>query len=404
MSKNSVWGSRGFLLIGMGMLLTACATSTELRTASRDLSEKTEAVRSTLDSKIEQLNKIQRDAEQQQTKLQRLLEQTKNELSIAQRRNAELEGRVQEIKGQDLSAFQGQLETIRRDLDGMQSGLDDQKAQAFTLNQKLSRKLDEQTVRLSALEKRDEATGKSLAQVTEAVKGIGTKLSDQVDRQAISLSKLEETTKQTDIQVKTLSAQVAQFQEALTEFSKVLHSLADRSAAGDRRVTELAGKTDGKAGIGAAAPESDQPARADAPEVGPSQPTPDAPKAVMSAQGLYDRAQDEYKKGRYDAAVTAFRLLLTQYPQSALVPSAHFWIAECYVKTRDLRRGIAEYEQVITRYPQSGKAATALYRKAVALLELNKKEDAKTALRQLIANYPESEDIQRARAKLASLK
>lgn len=416
MSKNPAYGSRGFLLIGMGILLTACATSTELRTASRDLSEKTEAVRSTLDSKIEQLNKIQRDAEQQQAKLQRLLEQTKTELSIAQRRNAELEAKVHEIKGQDLSAFQGHLETIRRDLDGMQSGLDDQRAQAFTLNQKLSRKLEEQTVRLSGLEKRDEANGKSLAQVTETVKGIGTKLSDQVDRQATSLSKLEETTKQTDMQVKTLSAQVAQFQEALTEFSKVLHGLADRAAAGDRRITELAGKTEGKPGIGAAVPESDQAARTDVPEVGPSQPTPNgpsrpaasgprvAPKAVMSAQEMYDRAQDEYKKGRYDAAVTEFRVLLTQYPQSALVPSAHFWIAECYVKTRDLGRSIAEYEQVITRYPHSGKAATALYRKAVALLELKKKEDAKTALRQLIANYPESEDFQRARAKLATLK
>jgi tol-pal system protein YbgF len=364
MSKNQAWVSRGFLLIGVGMLLVACATHEDLRQVKA---------------------------------------QTKHELNIAQQRNAELETKVQEIKGEDLSAFQGQLETIRRDLDGMQSGLDDQKAQVFTFNQKLSSKLEGQAARLSGLEKRDEATGKNLAQVTETIKGIGTKLSAQVDRQAASLSKLEETTKQMDTQVKALAAQGAQFQEVLGEFSKVLHGLNDRVAEVDRRITELAGKTDGKAGM-VATPESDQAARADAPEVGPSQPTPDAPKAVMSAQEMYDRAQDEYKKGRYDAAVTMFRVLLTQYPQSALVPSAHFWIAESYVKTRDLGRGVAEYEQVITRYPQSGKAATALYRKAVALLELNKKEDAKTALRKLIANYPQSEDIQRARAKLASLK
>jgi tol-pal system protein YbgF len=376
MSKSQAWVSRGCLLIGMGMLLAACATHEELR---------------------------------------QVKEQTKRELNIAQQRNAELETKVQEIKGEDLSAFQGQLETIRRDLDAMQSGLDDQKAQVFTLKQKLSNKLEEQTVRLSGLEKRDETTGKSLAQVTETIKGIGTKLSDQVDRQAASLSKLEETTKQMDTQVKALAAQGAQFQEALGEFSKVLHGLNDRVAEVDRRITELAGKTDGKAGT-VTTPESGQAARADVPEAGPSQPTPDepsrpaanglraAPKTVQSAQEMYDRAQDEYKKGRYDAAVTAFRLLLTQFPQSALVPSAHFWIAECYVKARDFGRGIEEYEQVITRYPKSGKAATALYKKASALLELNKKEAAKTALRQLIANYPQSEDFQRARAKLASLK
>jgi len=389
MSENQAWVSRGFLLIGLGMLLTACATHEDLR---------------------------------------QVKEQTKHALNIAQQRNAELETKVQEIKGEDLSAFQGQLETIRRDLDAMQSGLDDQKAQVFTLNQKLSSKLEEQAVRLSGLEKRDEATGKNLAQVTETIKGIGTKLSGQVDQQAASLAKLEETTKQTDTQVKALAAQVAQFQEALAEFSKVLHGLADRAAAGDPRAPESSGKTDGKAGIVAAAPENDQAARADPPEAGPGRPAPSvsdevkaasipagpsrsaaggpraAPKAVMSAQEMYDRAQDEYKKGRYYAAVTAFRMVLTQYPQSSLVPNAHFWIAECYVKTRDFGRGIEEYEQVITRYPKSGKAATALYKKAAALLELNKKEAAKTALRQLIANYPESEDFQRARIKLASLK
>jgi tol-pal system protein YbgF len=376
MSKTSAWVSRGFLLIGLGMLLTACATHEDLR---------------------------------------QVKEQTKHALNIAQQRNAELETKVQEIKGEDLSAFQGQLETIRRDLDAMQSGLDDQKAQFFTLNQKLSSKLEEQAGRLSGLEKRDEATGKNLAQVTETIKGIGTKLSGQVDQQAASLSKLEETTKQTDTQVKVLAAQVAQFQEALAEFSKVLHGLADRAGAGDSRATESAGKTDGKAGKVTAAPESDQPVpsvpeevKAASIQAGPSRPAAGgpraSPKAVMSAQEMYDRAQDEYKKGRYSAAVTAFRMVLTQYPQSSLVPSAHFWIAECYVKTRDFGRGIEEYEQVITRYPKSGKAATALYKKAAALLELNKKEAAKTALRQLIANYPESEDFQRARIKLASLK
>lgn len=388
MSKNQAWVSRGFLLIGVGMLLVACATHEDLRQVKA---------------------------------------QTKHELNIAQQRNAELETKVQEIKGEDLSAFQGQLETIRRDLDAMQSGLDDQKAQVFTLNQKLSSKLEEQAVRLSGLEKRGEATDKSLVQVTETIKGIGTKLSAQVDRQAASLSKLEETTKQMDTQVKALAAQGAQFQEALGEFSKVLHGLNDRVAEVDRRITELAGKTDGKAGM-VATPESGQAARADVPEAGPGRPAPSvsdevksasipaglsrpaaggprvSPKAVMSAQEMYDRAQDEYKKGRYDAAVTAFRMVLTQYPQSSLVPNAHFWIAECYIKARDFGRGIEEYEQVITRYPKSGKAATALYKKAAVLLELNKKEAAKTALRQLIANYPESDDFQRARIKLASLK
>ena len=356
MSRSSTQAGGVFLLIGLGMLLTACATHGDLRQVE---------------------------------------EQTKRQLNIAQQRNAEMETKVQEIKGRDLSSFQGQLETVRHDLDILQSGLDDQKAQAFAFNQKLSSKLEEQAVRLSGLEKRDETTGKSLAQVTETIKGIGTKLSDRVDQQAASLSKLEETTKQTDAQMKALVAQVAQFQEALAEFSKVLHGLTDRAAALE-------------AGPGQPASGTPDEVKAASIPTEPSRPAASglrgAPKAMMSAQDKYNRAQAEYKKGRYDAAVTAFRAFLTQYPQSSLAPNAHFWMAECYVKTHDFGRGMEEYEQVITRYPKSGKAASALYRKAVVLLELNEKEAAKTALRQLIANYPESEDFQRARAKLASLK
>lgn len=340
MSGSPVWMVRGFLLIGMGALFAACATQEDLRHVE---------------------------------------EQTKRALNIAQQRNAELETKVQEIKGEDLSAFQGQMETVRRDLDAMQSGLDDQKAQVYALNQKMTGRL--------------EATDKSLAQVTETIKGVGTKLSDQVDQQAAALSKLEETTKQTDTQMKALSAQVAQFQEALAEFAKVLHSLNDRAVEADRLSTKSAGKTDGKDGL-AAVPENGPPA--------PSVPGT-APQAVLSAQEMYDQAQGEYKKGRYDAALTAFRLFLMHYPQSSLIPNTHFWMAECYVKTHDFKRGIEEYGQVITRYPKSGKASTALYKKAIALLELKNKEAAKSALRQLIADYPQSEDFQRAHAKLASL-
>ena len=127
----------GLLAIGMAALVAACATTKEVETASRQSLEKTEEVRASLESKIEQINRIQRQAEEQQATLAKLLKQAQSELSTAQQRGAELETRVQEIKGQDLSVLQGQLETIRRDLDGLQSGLDDQKAQGFSMAARL---------------------------------------------------------------------------------------------------------------------------------------------------------------------------------------------------------------------------------------------------------------------------
>ena len=124
----------------------------------------------------------------------------------------------------------------------------------------------------------------------------------------------------------------------------------------------------------------------------------------MNDKDAYDLAHRQYTERRYDVALTSFRSFLIQYPDSPLTPNAHFWIGECYVQARDYARGLEEYEQVIKNYPRSSKAAPALYRKAMAFLKLNNKEAAKSALRKLIADYPTSEDSQRAKAKLASLK
>ena len=54
-------------------------------------------------------------------------------------------------------------------------------------------------------------------------------------------------------------------------------------------------------------------------------------------------------KGQYDIALTSFKLFLIQYPDSSLAPNAHFWMAECYFRTRDYERGIEEYEQELKR-------------------------------------------------------
>lgn len=438
----------GFLAIGMAALLAACATTQEVETASRKSLEKTEEVRTSLEGKIEQVNRLQRQAEEQQAVLGKLLQQAQGELNIAQQRGAEMETRVQEIKGQDLSVLQGHLETIRRDVDGLQSGLDDQKAQGFSL-----------AARLGGVDKRAAETDKTVGQMTETVKVIGTKLSAQVEQQAQALAKLEESAKQADGQVKALTAELNKFQVVLSEFDKVLRVLNDRSTEMARRVSELTGKMESKVGV-LAVQEAERAARLDVLEktlaavlaaqketsgslgelkrameesagkaavrpdappdisVPPAQRTSipaepsrpagaaprTAPESALPAKDAYDRAQGQFGKGQYDIALTSFKLFLIQYPDSPLAPNAHFWMAECYFRTRDYERGIEEYEQVVKNYPKSEKASRALYRKAIAFLELNDTDAAKVALRQLIADYPKSEDSKQARTKLASLK
>jgi len=415
MTSHSARVLVSLLASSLGGLLVACATQADLRTTSRDLLSKNEELRS--------------------------------ELKEARQRSAELETSLREIKGQDLSQMLGQLETQRRDVETLQSALDDQKAQVYYLEKKLQDRLD-------GSEKRAEATDRSVAQVAEKVREIGTKLSTQMDQQAGALGKLEEAIKHSDLQMRALSAEVNRFQGVLSEFDKVLRALNDKAIDVDRRVTELTGRIEVKVGT-LASQQGDQAVRLDALEktvaaavatinensrglgelkrvmeeslgkqavggelpettgpAGPGSAAKDpsngtsrtAPASTLSDKEAYDLAQQHYGQGHYDVALTSFRLFLVQYPDSPLVPNAHFWMGECYVRAHDYERGIEQYEHVIRKYPKSAKAAPALYRKAMTFLALNNKEAAKSALRQLIADYPKSQDSQRARAKLASLR
>lgn len=481
MKTRPAWVGAIASALGVILAMGACATPQDVRTASKDLTDRTESVRSDLEGK--------------QAELRRELKETR-ELA------AELQSRLREVKDQDLSGVQGRLERQEKEIRDLQGRLENQSVQMSglvgTVDQKLLGKFDEQAGRVVEIHgqvRKIEADGqatssrlaeveKNLARVADTMKEVAAKLSTQAQQHS---AKLDETSKQMDHQVRTLSAQVNQFQGTLTEFSKVLHAMADKSTQVDRRVAEVSGNTEGKVGLlivqqGEQAVKMEQLAkrvevegqavtmhlnevtrnmtalsktldaavmtvndttravgdlkqametsigklgsRADEQgealnqlaqrlqvgtggangSVATAPDTKAVPPAGVSDKEAYDHAYLEFIQGRYGSAIGALGGFLTGYPESPLVPNAHFWIAECYFRTNNYARGIEFYDHVITRYPKSGKASTALYRKALALLELKDKAAAKNTLRQLISDYPKSDDSARAQAKLSSLR
>lgn len=227
------------LVLGLLLALSACATPQDVKIAS----DRTESVRSDLESKQAELRREQKET---------------RELA------AELQSRLREVKDQDLSGVQGRLERQEKEIRDLQRSLENQSAQMSGLvgsvDQKLVGKFDDQAGRVKDIHgevKKIEAEGqatavrlaeveKNLSRITDTMKEVGGKLSTQTQHNSV---KLDETSKQMDQQVRTLSAQVNQFQGTLAEFSKVLHAMADKSTQSDRRVTELSGNTEGKVGL-----------------------------------------------------------------------------------------------------------------------------------------------------------
>ena len=516
----------GAILLTLG----ACATGQDLRETSRKFEDQTETVRTSLESKIEQLKQTQREAEKTLAKLEHLIDDNKREQSQTRELAAKLNSDLRSFREMDLTKVEGRVERAKRDIEALQGRVEDQvsslqqNAQQWLaiLDQKQTAKLDQQVVRvdqqvakvegrMETLDKREVAAStriqetlttlgkkiderldvqdrriegrikkvedegrtlathltdvdKSLAQMADTVRTVAGKLSTQLEQHGGSLAKLEEATKQADAQIRTLTPRVDQLKTSFGDLAKVLHTLTEKSAEIDRRVTDVAGQTEGKeqgakiearvealnrslaatmtsvndttraladlkqvleVSVGklasrvdeqgdvlnklaqqlqipgtASTASSEAATQAETPVSGTAKPSAEAGGSPESA---YEHAYQEFQQNQYENALASFRNFLSHYPDSTLVPNAHFWIAECYVKKRDYQKSLSAYEQVIRYHPRSGKASIALYRKALVLLELKDKMAARTALKKLITDYPKSEESKQARTKLATL-
>jgi tol-pal system protein YbgF len=88
------------------------------------------------------------------------------------------------------------------------------------------------------------------------------------------------------------------------------------------------------------------------------------------------------------------------YPQSALAPSAQYWVGNAYYARKDFRASIAAQRTLISVYPSSNKVPDALLNIASAQSDLNDNAAARRTLEELIAKYPQTEAAQKARQRL----
>jgi len=167
------------------------------------------------------------------------------------------------------------------------------------------------------------------------------------------------------------------------------------------------------AGVPGAAPENVPPTAiaATPPVVAPGAPPPvtgaiggrpnaAAPDAA-NEQRSYDAAYDQFKRGRYGAAVASFSAFMKTYPKSPLAPSAQYWIGNAQFAQKDYRAAIASQRQLIAAYPDSQKVPDALLNIATSQFEMGDAAASRRTLEQLIARYPQSEAATKARPRLA---
>jgi tol-pal system protein YbgF len=115
---------------------------------------------------------------------------------------------------------------------------------------------------------------------------------------------------------------------------------------------------------------------------------------------LYQGAMSDYEGARYDLASNEFGDVLKYYPQDDLAGNAQFYLGEIAYRQGKYSAAISAYQVVLQQFPGSTKAPASLLRKGEAELSVDQRDPGVRDLRALIGRYPQSPEAAQARSRL----
>ena len=127
------------------------------------------------------------------------------------------------------------------------------------------------------------------------------------------------------------------------------------------------------------------------------------PTTPVDDQAAYARAFDQLKSGEYHAAITQFQIFMKNYPQSALLDNAQYWIGEAYYVTRDYDLAAKAFRSVGERWPASRKAPDALLKLGYTQYEQKHLSDARATLTDVVQRFPGTDAARLATERLQKL-
>jgi len=120
-------------------------------------------------------------------------------------------------------------------------------------------------------------------------------------------------------------------------------------------------------------------------------------------QAAYNHAFDTLKGGNYGESVKAFKAFMSDYPASALLDNAQYWIGEAYYVTRDYEHAAQAFRTVGERWPSSRKAPDALLKLGYTQFEQKHLAEARDTLNAVVKRFPGSEAARLAQERLQRL-
>jgi tol-pal system protein YbgF len=95
--------------------------------------------------------------------------------------------------------------------------------------------------------------------------------------------------------------------------------------------------------------------------------------------------------------------VVTNYPNGDLASNAQFWIGESYYTKGDLESAITAYRKVLADWPDSRKAPDAMVKLGFSLSDMKRTSEARTTLEEVVRKYPGTNAAQLAADRLKRL-
>ncbi len=140
---------------------------------------------------------------------------------------------------------------------------------------------------------------------------------------------------------------------------------------------------------------------------GPTAAAGAAPAAAVdpaAEDAAYQAALDALVE-RYEAADSArlFQAFIRDYPQSALLPNAYYWLGESYYVTQNYELALDAFRTLLGQYAGSRKEADALLKSGYCQIALGQRAEGEATLRDLTARHPGTDASAKAESRLRTL-
>lgn len=128
------------------------------------------------------------------------------------------------------------------------------------------------------------------------------------------------------------------------------------------------------------------------------------PADPAKEQEAYKDAFNLLKVGKYDEAIVAYANFLAMYPGGSYASNAQYWLGEANYVRRQFPQALTEFRKVENNYPESRKLPDAMLKIGYIHYELKDYDQARRALSELTQKFPGTTPARLAENRLQRMK